>query len=414
MTRRNVVLITVDSLRADHCGYLDDGGLTPTLDDFTADGLAFANAIAPGTTTVGSIPTILTGEEVHDRRHTESIVAAVRQHVRTHQTLGERMRRLGYETGAFVANPWASSYFGFDAGFDTFEDFLDADREQGVLDRLFETPLTPDRAGGPLYAARMFTRWLQERHIFQTWNSFYDDVLAWTETASRPYFLWVYLVDAHMPYLPPAARRRDSKLGTYGANLWLYSGQRTLSRVFQPRLRRAYEDTVAHVDETLDRLRSDLAGDEPLYVVHADHGEELGEHGTFGHGNHLVEEQIHVPLVVGNGPTGRIERPFSLASLPSLVTALATGDVSVSELGGSFARARTYDGERAIRARDWKYVRTDDDETVYSLRDGEQEIYDTERRALGAQLVDRWEASTTERESLTAAADAFAREDSPL
>jgi arylsulfatase len=213
--------------------------------------------------------------------------------------------------------------------------------------------------------------------MFQAWGSFADDATAWANDADDPYFLWLFLVDVHMPYLPVSGVRSQTRPETYAANLWLYlNGHEAgpLESLARPRLVRAYEDTIRYTDDLFDRFVADLDGD-PLVAFHADHGEAFGEGGVYGHGPALSEEQVHVPLFVANGPTGRVERPFSLRRLPDLLLALGTGDGDgtrdVTDLTGPYATTRNRDPKFALRGADWKYVDDDGQPHLYDLASGE-------------------------------------------
>jgi len=150
-TRRNVVLVTVDSLRTDRTGLAGgDGSLTPTL-----DALAFTDAIAPGPATGASVPETVTGEfPLRDDVEYSTGMSwdeQVRHHLAAHETVAERFSRMGYRTGAFSTNPWVSKHYGYDAGFDDFEDFLgsgDGDGDGATPDLRGES--VSERVGGHL------------------------------------------------------------------------------------------------------------------------------------------------------------------------------------------------------------------------------------------------------------------------
>lgn len=277
---RSVVLVTVDSLRADYCGFMgSDRGLTPNLDRHAEAGLVFTNAVTPGPSTLDALPGIFTGEDLVASGADEGVRERLNHHLRARETLPERFVEMGYETAAFTANPWTSRQFGFDRGFDHFEDFLDEtgegrtdDGEGETVDGLLPLPI------------RLLRRWGGESSMFQAWGSFYDDVLAWTEQAEGPYFLWLFLVDVHMPYLPVPGARSQPRPLTYGANLWLYlTGHESglLERAARGPLVRAYEDTIRYTDDLFGSFVADLEADDPAIVFHADHGEAFGEAGFY-------------------------------------------------------------------------------------------------------------------------------------
>lgn len=428
--KRNIVMVTIDSLRADYCGFMGHGGgLTPTMDRMATDGLTFTNAVAPGPSTLDAMPVIFTGEDVHDARSdvwerddgrtgsddSQRIGDETREqfehHMRTRETIPERLSRRGYETAAFTANPWTSRYFGFDEGFDEFEDFMDVDREDGLLERTLGLDDLDAADSTTKYALQLLHSWTQETNMFQSWGSFYDDVVSWAESADEPYFIWIFLVDVHMPYLPEPEFRRGSRPSMLASNLWLYlGGDERAESVLREPLLTAYEDTIRYVDAGLEQLSNDLAADDPIYVVHADHGEEFGEHDIYGHGPDVYEEQIHVPMFVGNGPNGVVDRPFSLAELPELLVRLADGD-DVTDLGESVVKAYNEDPKMTARGRRWKYIETETGAELYDLNRGEYvEIDEPELRELGQELVESWRESEAERRRLVEASRAVAGE----
>jgi len=362
---RNLILVTADSLRADHCSYWGyDRETTPTLDRMAERGLVYTNAISPGPSTPESMPVSFTGTHPirRDRGDDESLLAVrratIRRHMRTRETLAERFSRLGYATAGFSPNPYTSRYFGFDAGFDRYEDFMGGSRDRlyrGMLDGVLE-----DTALGAVLPVRLLLNWVQREEAFKPWTAFYDDLLAWLRDAPEPYFLWVLLMDTHDPYLVPAEYRAQSRRAMYHANyrLWRQGHQPPFSDRTHRRLVRAYDDSIRYADEFLRRTAEDAPGD-PLIAVHGDHGEAFGEHGTYGHHARLYEENIHVPFVVSGGPTARVERPVSLGRLPDLLEDLAVEE-SVQRSPSRPAVSRTLDGERiALRDRRWKYIGDD-------------------------------------------------------
>ncbi|ELZ10979.1 arylsulfatase A family protein [Halovivax asiaticus JCM 14624] len=408
---RSVVLVTIDSIRADHCGFGgNDGGLTPNLDELAADGLVFENAVAPAPATHGSATTFLTGEFPVERDGARgsdraSMKAYIREHLAARDTVAQRFSRMGYETAAFTANPWTSRYFGFNDGFDHFEDFMETDASKGFLaDGERSNPLSS------LVLKAM--NWWQGQDMFMSWEAFYDDIVAWTESADEPYFLWVFLVDAHLPYLPPTGYRSRSSLVTYPANLALFADRAGdgLVRPFHGVLTQTYEDTIRYTDEFVGRATAEFGGD-PLFVVHGDHGEAFGDHGMYGHGRDLYDELIDVPLVVANGPTGRVERPLPLRNLPELLTSLAREEDYEAALD-TYAFSHNRMPKVAVTGETWKYIWQPDGDELYDRSTGETTECDApELRELGARLVDDWHESHAERERIAAAATRLAAAD---
>jgi arylsulfatase len=380
----DVVLVTADSVRADHCGWQPGAEVdaTPTLTGLAEESVTFTRAVAPGPRTLSSVPVSHTGAHFSRGEYGtdtyEQRAARIRDHLARFESLPESLREQGYTTMAFTANPWTSTDTGFDAGFDRFEE---VGRTGGDLWSLFEgTPVDKP--------ARLFDRWLNDDTWFCRWRTFYDDVVDAIQAADGPVFAWVFLLDPHNPYLVPRADRQETTaremypavvranrlLGRTDGRSALEGsvGERTLRR-----LSRAYRDCIRSVDMFVDRLRSDLDRETAL-IFHSDHGEAFGEHGTYGHTPTLYEENIHVPcLLHGVGRTETVREPLSTAELPAMIRACVRGDLEPADHTTDYAAARTEDDSAvALRGRRWKYVRTDDGERLYDLESDPGETTD--------------------------------------
>ncbi|WP_276280671.1 sulfatase [Halorussus caseinilyticus] len=427
--RESIVLVTIDSLRADHCGFAGyDRDTTPTLDSLVDEGLSFENAVAPGPATPESMPVMFTGDWPVERGgggeadgESESGLAARRERIRAHmearETLAERMSALGYRTAAFTPNPFTSRHFGFDAGFEHFEDFMGDSRATGGLyERIFEGFV---KGSGASSLARVLLNFWQGEEVFKPWETYYDEAVSWAESADEPYFLWVFLMDAHNPYMAGEGYRSQSRWKSFHANyrFWRESHDTPFDPAVHDRLVTAYDDSVRYADACLARLREDL---DATLVVTGDHGEAFGEHGTYGHEPHLYAENVHVPLVVAGGrdeseagserDTGRetVSRPVSLSALPDLVEGVAT-DADLSELGENWVFSETEQGDRtAVRGKDWTYLRhgrgdsADGDELYVGDEDGETDSPDL--REVGERLVARRLGDGRERQRVADAA----------
>lgn len=405
---RSVVLVTIDSIRTDYCGVAaGDSDTMPTLAACAEDGLVFENAIAPGSTTFASATSFLTGVDPVERpsaagESREERVAHVQEHMAARRSVAEEFAERGYQTAAFTANPWTSQYFGFDKGFDHYEDFMEGDASSS----LFKERAQESTAG---MLAMNAVNWYQGQDMFMSWEAFADDIAEWTSEAEDPYFLWIFLVDSHLPYLPPKRYRTQSQIKTYLANMGLFLGRDPpFESVLHDVVTTAYENSLRYTDEFLSFLTDELA--DPLLVVHGDHGEVFGEHGMYGHGRQLYEELVNVPLVVCNGPTGRVERPFSLRRLPALLHGLASGDETAPErLTEPYVFSSTRMPNVSVRGQNWKYIWSPDGGELYDLTVGETQELDNESlREVGQDLVDLWRESRSESERIVAAAQDLA------
>lgn len=358
----DVVLVTVDSLRADRCGFLgSDAGLTPAMDRLAEDGLVFENAIAPAGATGGSVESFFTGSYPIDRPTASDEKEVTRQHLRSAVTLPERFSEMGYRTAAFTTNPWTSRFFGYADGFDYFEDFMDESLTRESIRKKKQDELLGD-------TIKQFLNWWQGQNMYMSWDAYSDEVVEWLNGARAdddPFFLWLFLVDVHVPYLPPKAYRSQSIVGAYAANAWLYAGANDdtfLADELRRRLLTAYDDCVRYTDRFVDRIAGEL-DDETVLCVHADHGEAFGERDRYGHGRYY-DEVIHVPLFCTNHPQRRIKRPTSLRELPDILTALARGEEITEDERTPVVTSRNDDGWRVVHGGQWRYVELRGDDWV--------------------------------------------------
>lgn len=370
----DVITVTIDSLRADHCDWQSDTDITPNLNALAAESLSFTSAVAPGPRTLSSVPATHTGVPFavtnHDTSNYGERVARIRNHIREFETVSEAMQDEGYTTLAFTANPWTSVDNEFDTGFDEFHE---VGRTGGSIERIF--------AGTPLKkAVGVLDHWFYSDYWFCTWRTFYDEVTEAIESVDGPVFVWIFLLDTHNPYLVPrqdrqetsafemysaAVRANDPLDRTEGRSHYKTSlGEGTLRS-----LRKAYRDSVRSVDAFVGQLRSDIDEDTTL-LVHSDHGESFGEHGTYGHQPVLYEENVHVPLLVYDGEVeGTVDDVVSTVEIPNMVLTCARDEeVDHTEWTTEYAVSRTEsDSAIAIRGSRWKYIRGTDGVELYDL-----------------------------------------------
>ena len=284
----NLVLVTFDTLRADHVGVREEGtpSLTPHLDSLAGRGRVFEHAFTTMPTTAPAHASMLTGLHPHEHgieRNGDRVQEEGLQRAALQRLLGER----GYATGAFVT----SSVFGRDAmGLDGFDVF---DTGEGGL-----------RPGAEAAAA----------------------ALEWAEAQQQPFFLWLHLYDPHSPY-GPASR----KPAHYPIDLSRY-GWVDPSHYSDPHQReemaKLYAEGVREADAVLGSLWAGLESlnANPLVLLTSDHGELMAERldatgFAYGHGAMLGPEVLHVPLVVA-GPEITAERVAASASVRDVYTTL--------------------------------------------------------------------------------------------
>ncbi|MSR63882.1 MAG: hypothetical protein EXS08_15765 [Planctomycetes bacterium] len=308
----NVLLISIDTLRADHVGAYGAAQATPTLDALARRGLLCRDASAPAPYTLPSHATLLTGQQpavhgvvAHDRR-----LSAARS-----TSLAEVLADAGYVTRAFTSGGFVSAEFGLDHGFDGFAQ-IDPLRERES--HYFRT-LTKRR--GPKTAEKL----LQSQGFagVERWLSAHRD---------ERFFLFLHTYAVH-DYDAPARYLECAALGCTRPQVALSTRTSAQAAAFTPEMRahvvHLYDAALRYTDERLGALLALLDGlqltDDTLVLVTADHGEEFFEHGALQHGRTLYEEVLRVPLILaGPGvPARELTRPALLAdAAPTLLARL--------------------------------------------------------------------------------------------
>ena len=360
----NVVLIMVDTLRADHLSCYGSAAVkTPHIDALAADGLRWVNTFSQASWTRPSVATILTG--LYPSSH-GAIHKADRLPDRV-DTLAEVLGRAGYHTVGFADNANVSQAFNFQQGFDEYR-YLAPDLFFAASEPAAQLALY---SGLRLVRERFFAHYVDVHHYYQPAEVVTAEVRRWLDRGARdePFFLFAHYMDPHDPYFAHP-----------------FNGE-GYARVAHPnpppalaeRLHHLYEGEVAYLDEHLGVLFDDLKRrglyDKTMVVLTADHGEEFREHGGWWHGTTLYDEQIHVPLIVK--PAGahslarvRDELATSLDIAPTIVAAAHAkppaamqGHVLPLDGGAAPARESTFAEEdlegnvlQAVRTRAWKLV----------------------------------------------------------
>jgi arylsulfatase A-like enzyme/tetratricopeptide (TPR) repeat protein len=251
-TDRNILLITIDTLRADAISAYGGRASTPYLDALAARGARFTFAHAHAVVTLPSHASLLTGTYPYDHGVRDNNGYRVRK---GQSTAATRLKALGFATGAFVGGFPLDQRFGLNAGFDAYDDRI------GEVGNTVDFAL-PERRG----------------------DAVVKSAIDWTAGQSGRWFTWVHVFDPHAPYRAPA-----EFAGRYPDD--------------------PYAAEVAWTDHALGALidRVSALARPTLVIVTADHGESLGEHGEITHGIFAYESTLRVPLLVAEigGPSLR-------------------------------------------------------------------------------------------------------------
>jgi len=405
----NVVLLTIDCLRFDHLGcYGYSRDTSPNIDNLASKGTLFLEAISNGGKTAFAFPPIL-ASALPPLKQDED-----REILQRSTTLAELLKEAGYHTAAFHSNPCLARPFNYGKGFDIFEDSLG--KMDAALKQKFKLQIKLITMLKPLKALRfgssvigflaklwrlpdIFSSFMAGPPIIRA-EELTDQALQSLAAHRGKFFLWLHYMDVHRPYMPfskylsqfrthPVSRR---KMVTLFHKILENPDQISPPEVTT--LVDLYDADIKYVDDAVGRLLDSLGGDLPntIVIITADHGEEFGEHGEFGHET-LYDGLVHVPLIMaGPGIKGGtlVKQQVSLIDLAPTIANLIGIDNAPSFRGESLLPvvrgerevtdgtiSTTFEpGQRfiAYRVPGWKYIRTeslDDNDAVLA-----EEVYD--------------------------------------
>lgn len=351
----NLLLITLDTTRADHLGcYGYQSALTPCLDQLAREGICFEQALTNVPLTLPSHATMLTGLLPPEHGLHINAMGKLSSSI---PTLPELFQSDGYRTGAFLAAFVLEHQFGLARGFDHYDDNFAGTGGSS------EIPFFRRRRGAAVIDSAL--GWMEANRASWPWFR-------------RPYFCWVHLYDPHHPC--------DEHRAEFDAR---FAG-------------RAYDAEIAYADKQIKRLLDSLRAsgelENTLIVVAGDHGEGLGEHLEAGHGLQLYQATLHVPLIF-HWPNKfpeprRITESVGLVDLsPTFVDVFGfqprkpmTGRSLFPLLGGKSRDpipvfSETYEAyyefhsapQQSLVSDGWKYVRSPEPE-LYRLADDPHEL----------------------------------------
>ncbi|MFH2002983.1 MAG: sulfatase-like hydrolase/transferase, partial [Planctomycetota bacterium] len=288
----NILVITIDTLRADHVGaYGNAKAKTPNLDELARKGVIFKNCYTSAPLTLPAHCSLFTGQYPFAHHVRDNGIFMLGE---DKETWAEKMRDRGYHTYALIASFVLHSKFGLDQGFEIYDDSLKADE----LVHEFNSEITADQV------YEKFRHWF-DRH------------------GKERFFAWIHFYDPHGPYTPPDE----------------YKG------MFAPDFAGAYDGEVAYTDHYVGAIVQDLKAkgllDKTWVILTGDHGEGFGEHEEFGHSIFCYEEMLRVPLIfysAGTFPENRVEdEPVGLIDIMPTVCDLLKIELPGEIQGRSFA-----------------------------------------------------------------------------
>jgi len=339
--KKNIILITIDCLRADHLGCMSyKKNITPNIDALANNGILFKNAISNGYNTLYSVPSFLT-----------SNLPPFKEKLGV--SITEILKKNGYTTATFNPNPVILmnvpndvklGKLRLDKDFDTFDIMLTGKSRASLMrDSFIRLPIKVLRAllneEKDLYNSiyRIYDRALRTYpSIFsskiKTHLPIAEDLnraaIKWlTNNCNQRFFLWLHYMDVHEPYAPPFCKNKKEML-------YLISKYRDfpskLTKEEIKKLHEYYEDEIKYTDDYIGRLIEDLKKlncyNNSIVIISADHGDAFAEHGALGHGTNFVDqiydEILRVPLIIHGAGTGIINKQVQLLDLAPTICEL--------------------------------------------------------------------------------------------
>ena len=315
----NVILIIVDTLRADHLSCYHYQRLTsPNLDQLASKGVLFENAIATASWTLPSHASMFTGlypnqhraQRLGDRLGTDVPI------------ISEQLERAGYRTGAFSGSSFFTPRQGLSRGFSEFDDFSFSPTQAFIQIHYISA----------LIRVMRMIAWVDKKMEQSSAININESVMRWIDDTQRPFFLVVNYYEVHDPNWTPQPWRQRFSASQRSEKRISDASMSTVSEV-TPQIQKKideYDGAIAYVDNHMQMLINELSRrrfmDNTLLIVTADHGEGLGEHGLLIHGTALYYPLIHVPLIFywpEHLPAGvRIKRPVSIKDIPATILGL--------------------------------------------------------------------------------------------
>ena len=359
--RPNVVLLTADALRADHLGcYGYHRDTSPVLDAFADESLRYTNAYSASSHTREAVPSLLTGEYPDVAIDSDYRLAT--------DTVASTLSDAGFATAGFHSNPFVSRAYGFDQGFDSFDDDLHLGQHKLIA-----------------LAQRAIDK-LRNRHYARA-DEINERSLQWVDARAddEPFFLWNHYMDTHGPYEPPgeyATLYADRELsGREAQSLYqrAIDDPESITESERELLIDLYDAEIRYNDEQigvfLDELRERGLLEDSLVIVSADHGDAFGEHGYYEHPRYLHDEITHVPLFVRlpDRSSETVETPASTLDIVATIEGILGDEPAFSLLQPPdedrqvFSQARGEDEDSHLR----RYALRTREETCFCERDTE-------------------------------------------
>ncbi|TKX40352.1 sulfatase [Halorubrum sp. CGM4_25_10-8A] len=392
---KNVLLITVDSLRMDS---IPEEDTQVTLFEEIIDGpsVSFESVFATGPGTTPSFPAMLTGTMPLSYGGLGPLLD-------TRPKLASYLQKSDLETAGFQCNPFLSNYFNYDIGYDVFKDYQNP--LMGIATKIFPRGIEINnpkfqRIDDVLHITDAIKKSYQlvkgKPRPYVSAEVITDDTIKWLDKMAQPFFCWTHYMDVHHPCFPPEEYRKRydmTDVTQTDVSEWysaLLREPETLSQEEICTLRTLYKAAIEYTFDQIGRIITHLKDtgryDDTLIIITSDHGELFGEYGQYGKPERMYDELLRVPLVIENGPDYLKDAKNDLVSLldiPPLIHDALGLDVPAEYEGRILGKddprefimaEHEVEGDVIVGARseDWLYEGDEihDEHRLFDLRDG--------------------------------------------
>ena len=395
----NVILITIDCLRADYLScYGYKRKTTPFIDFLAREGLCFENAFANGPFTAASFLSILASAYPLDFKDQLPLPEDA-------ILISEILKNKGIKTAAIHSNPYLSSFYGYNRGWDYFRDFLHVNSKNGIEKiqkgkkiKYLIKKFLPKR----VVELHFFLKHLLGKYKtgYENAETITNHAIQWLDNKKSPFFLWLHYMDLHEPYsiLNMNIKRK------YSEDISRLSQMKLLAKQYIEQedikdIVNIYDDKLSYLDKYLEQLFYFLKNKgllkNTIMILTSDHGQEFFDHGQFGHHARFYDEILHIPLILF-GPEIKKQRNRNLVSHLDIAPTVLyfynipipkeyrghnlilnhANDYIISEAAhnekGVYIQSHkifpsnfmTY----AIRTKNWKYIHQEKECELYDLR----------------------------------------------
>lgn len=384
--RQNIVVITLDALRSDKVGaYGNDHDLTPNIDNFADKSTVFLNAYSNGPKSKASFPSIFTSTlPFHNGKYAD---------INDRTSFVEILNQEGYFTAGYTRNPWVRPEYGYDKGFENYNYTEDNTWFRKLKDKIkgIDHPVVDKIVR--FYRGRQSTSSEEKVENQSEAAEFLKNVKK--EKGDKPLFAWIHSHATHTPYLSSS-----EILESIGKEeLIEYNDQEKYTDLEEPpvaeedrsKIEGLYDGGVRLADQLVGELVDQIDLENTIVVVHADHGEELFEHGSRGH-HKLYDETLSVPLIVHspNKEHGKKDTSVQLADLPVTILEETGCNIPEEYIGKNLfeidtdrpivsQRAESPSGQYKDDTQHFKVALQEDGYKYMYSTAGENELYDMEK-----------------------------------